>query len=173
MTLTISRLAASADVHVETVRYYQRRGLLPEPPRPQGGVRHYGPADVARLQFIRRGQTMGFTLNEIAGLLELKGKRACEKTRQMTEHKLADVRLRLAELRQLERDLVALVAECSRASADADCPTLSLLEQADASGGKKQASAHKQRPRATSTNAARGPNLRAWGRKKKTRQLND
>jgi MerR family mercuric resistance operon transcriptional regulator len=66
----------------------------------------------------------------------------------MTEHKLADVRLRLAELRQLERDLVALVAECSRASADADCPTLSLLEQADASGGKKQASAHKQRPRA-------------------------
>ena len=148
MTLTISRLAASADVHVETVRYYQRRGLLPEPRRPQGGVRHYGPAEVARLQFIRRAQTMGFTLQEIAGLLEVRGKRACEQTRQMTEHKLADVRLRLAELRQLERDLVALVAECSRTAADADCPTLSLLEKADGSGGKKRASAHRQRPRA-------------------------
>lgn len=167
MTLTISRLAASADVHVETVRYYQRRGLLPEPPRPQGGVRHYGPAEVARLQFIRRGQAMGFTLNEIAGLLEVRGKRACERTRQMTEHKLADVRLRLAELRQLERDLVALVAECSRASADADCPTLSLLEKAGDSGGKKQASAHKQRPRASSSNAERGLNPRGLGRQKK------
>jgi MerR family mercuric resistance operon transcriptional regulator len=148
MTLTISRLAASANVHVETVRYYQRRGLLPEPSRPQGGVRHYGPAAVARLQFIRRGQAMGFTLNEIAGLLEVRGKRACEQTRQMTEHKLADVRLRLAELRQLERDLVALVAQCSRASADADCPTLGLLEMADGSGGNKQASTQKLRPRA-------------------------
>jgi MerR family mercuric resistance operon transcriptional regulator len=167
MNLTISRLAASADVHVETVRYYQRRGLLPEPPRPQGGVRHYGPAEVARLQFIRRAQTMGFSLDEIAGLLEVKGKRACEQTRQMTEHKLADVRLRLAELRQLERDLVALVAECSRASADADCPTLSLLEKADGSGGKNQASVHKQRPRAASSNAARGPNPRGWGRERK------
>ncbi len=149
MALTISRLAASADVHVETVRYYQRRGLLPVPSRPQGGVRHYGPAEIARLQFIRRGQTMGFTLDEIAGLLEFKGERACEQTRQMTEHKLAEVRLRLAELRQLERDLLALVAECSRASAGADCPTLSVLEKADGSSGKKQASAHKQHPRAT------------------------
>ncbi|WBX94491.1 MerR family transcriptional regulator [Pseudoxanthomonas mexicana] len=148
MTLTISRLAASAGVHVETVRYYQRRGLLPVPSRPQGGVRHYGPAEVARLQFIRRAQTIGFTLDEIAGLLEVKGKRACDQTRQMTEHKLADVRLRLTELRQLERDLVALVAECSRAPADADCPTLSLLEKVDGSGDKRQASAHKQRPRA-------------------------
>jgi MerR family mercuric resistance operon transcriptional regulator len=147
MTLTISRLAASADVHIETVRYYQRRGLLPEPPRPQGSVRHYGPAEVARLQFIRRAQTMGFTLDEIAGLLEVKGKRACEQTRQMTEHKLADVRLKIAELRQLERDLVALVAECGRASVDADCPTLSLLQKAGRSGGKRQASAPKQRPR--------------------------
>lgn len=146
MTLTISRLAASADVHVETVRYYQRRGLLPEPPRPHGGVRHYGEAEVTRLQFIRRAQTMGFTLDEIAGLLEVKGKRACEQTRQLTEHKLVDVRLRLIELQQLERDLVALVAECSRASADADCPTLSLLEKADGSGSKKQPDKQRLRP---------------------------
>lgn len=130
MPVTISRLAASADVHVETVRYYQRRGLLPEPPRPQGGVRHYGPAEVARLQFIRRAQTMGFTLDEIAGLLEVQGKRACEQTRLLTERKLADVRLRLAKLRQLEGELLDLITECSQATAGDCCPTLDLLGHA-------------------------------------------
>ncbi|WP_426282193.1 MerR family transcriptional regulator [Lysobacter soli] len=123
-------MAASADVHVETVRYYQRRGLLPEPPRPQGGVRHYGPAEVARLQFIRRAQTMGFTLDEIAGLLEVQGKRACEQTRLLTERKLADVRLRLAKLRQLEGELLDLITECSQATAGDCCPTLDLLGHA-------------------------------------------
>ncbi|WP_084073693.1 MerR family transcriptional regulator [Noviluteimonas dokdonensis] len=147
MTLTISRLAASADVNVETVRYYQRRGLLPEPPRPLGGVRHYGPAEVTRLQFIRHAQAMGFTLDEIAGLLAVKGKRACEQTRQLTEQKLADVRRRLAELSQLERDLVALVAECGRTPADACCPTLASLRCADSSSEANRASDNRQRTR--------------------------
>ena len=132
MSLTIGRLAASADVHVETVRYYQRRGLLPEPPRPQGGVRHYGPSEVARLQFIRRAQAMGFTLDEIAGLLDVRGKRACEQTRKLTENKLADVRQRIIELQRLEHDLVSLVEECGRTSEDADCPTLGLWRCAPA-----------------------------------------
>ena len=101
MTLTIGRLAASASVHIETIRYYQRRGLMHEPARPPGGVRRYGSTDVTRLQFIRRAQTMGFSLEEIAGLLQIKGKRACEQTRQLAELKLADVRRRLGELRQL------------------------------------------------------------------------
>lgn len=127
MSLTIGRLAASAEVNVETVRYYQRRGLLPEPPRPQGGVRHYGSSEVARLQFIRRAQAMGFTLDEIAGLLDVSGKRACEQTRKLTENKLADVRRRIIELQRLEHDLTSLVEECGRTSKDAECPTLSLL----------------------------------------------
>lgn len=131
MDLTISRLAASAGVHVETVRYYQRRGLLPEPPRPRGGIRHYGATEVARLQFIRRAQAMGFTLSEITGLLKVRGKRACEQTRILTEHKLADVRQRIVELQQLEQDLVSLIVECGRASVDAACPTLSLLESTE------------------------------------------
>lgn len=148
MSLTISRLAATADVHVETVRYYQRRGLLPEPPRPLGGVRHYGPAEVARLQFIRRAQTVGFTLDEIAGLLELRGKRACEQTRELTEHKLADVRQRIIELRQLEHDLASLVEECSRASTDAECPTLGLLGGTEGAASRQlKIPAHKQAPR--------------------------
>lgn len=130
MHLTISQLATSGNVNVETVRYYQRRGLLSEPPRPQGGVRRYASADVARLQFIRRAQTMGFSLNEIVGLLDVHGKRACETTRAMTELKLADVRHRLHELQQLERDLVAMVDACQHTPMDADCPTLSLLKAA-------------------------------------------
>lgn len=130
--LTISKLAASAGVHVETVRYYQRRRLLPEPPRPLGGFRRYGPADISRLQFIRRAQAMGFTLDEIAGLLELKGKRACEQTRQLTELKLVDVRQRLDALHRLEGDLMNLIADCSQAPTGKSCPTLDRLEHVDA-----------------------------------------
>ena len=74
--MTIGRLAAAAGVHVETVRYYQRRELLREPSRALGSVRRYGIEDVGRLQFIRRAQAMGFSLDEIAGLLRVKGQRA-------------------------------------------------------------------------------------------------
>jgi MerR family mercuric resistance operon transcriptional regulator len=126
-TMTISRLAAAADVHVETVRYYQRRGLLREPERPQGSVRRYGADDVGRLQFIRRAQAVGFRLDEIAGLLEVKGRRACEQTRHLTERKLAEVRQRLEELRHLEADLEQLVDECHHAAAGEACPALDRL----------------------------------------------
>ena len=129
-TLTIGQLAASADVHVETVRYYQRRSLLQQPERPAGGVRRYGPTDVTRLQFIRRAQRMGFTLDEIAGLMEVKGNRACEQTRTLTERKLADIRRRIDELQRLERDLDQMVTKCARVTAGARCPTLDLLEHA-------------------------------------------
>ena len=131
--MTIRRLADSAGVHVETVRYYQRRGLLREPPRPAGGVRNYDETDVARLQFIRSAQAMGFSLEEIAELATLKGQGACAHTRQLTEAKLADVRRKMAELRRLERELVQLAAECARSPSDACCPTLDRLEQTRAS----------------------------------------
>lgn len=128
--LTIGRLALAADVHVETVRYYQRIGLLQEPVRPPGGVRRYEPQDVSRLQFIRRAKTMGFTLDEIAGLLQLQGKRACNQTRRLTEHKLVEVRRKLAELQNLETTLVQLADECTRAPHGGHCPTLDFLRQA-------------------------------------------
>ena len=120
-------MAAAAGVHVETVRYYLRRGLLPEPERPMGSVRRYGPDEVGRLQFIRRAQAMGFSLDEIAGLLEVKGQRACEQMRQLTERKLAEVRRRLDELRQLEADLERMVYKCRHVATGAQCPTLDLL----------------------------------------------
>lgn len=127
-TMTISRLADSAGVHVETVRYYQRRGLLREPARPSGGVRHYEATDVRRLQFIRRAQAMGFSLEEIAELAEINGQGACKHTRQLAEAKLADVRRKMAELRRLERELAQLAAECARAPSDTCCPALGRLE---------------------------------------------
>jgi MerR family mercuric resistance operon transcriptional regulator len=128
--LTIGRLALAADVHIETVRYYQRVGLLREPERPLGGVRRYEHQDLARLQFIRRAKTMGFTLDEIAGLLELKGKRACDQTRRLTEHKLLDVRRKLEDLQRLEAELMQLADDCAHAPRGGHCPTLDFLRQA-------------------------------------------
>jgi MerR family mercuric resistance operon transcriptional regulator len=127
--LRIGQLAASAEVNVETVRYYQRRGLLSAPRRPAGGIRRYSPSDLARLRYIRRAQAMGFSLDEIEGLLELHGRSACEQTKRLTEHKLVDVRERLGQLRKLEHELVQLIASCGDALAGACCPTLELLER--------------------------------------------
>lgn len=128
--MTIGRLAASAGVHIETVRYYQRRGLLREPSRALGGVRRYTSEDVGRLQFIRRAQAMGFSLDEIAGLLEVEGQRACEQTRLLTERKLIEVRQRLQDLRRLEGDLEMMVEQCRHVAKGAICPTLDLLAHA-------------------------------------------
>lgn len=125
--LTIGRLAASAGVHVETIRYYQRRGLLAEPVRPPGGVRHYDDEQLTRLQFIRRAQAVGFTLDEIAELLSVHGRQACDETRQLTQHKLAEVRRRMDELRHLEAELEQLVVACDVAVEGEKCPTLCYL----------------------------------------------
>lgn len=130
IAFTIGRLAAAAGVHVETVRYYQRRELLPDPPRPLGGVRRYAEADLVRLQFIRRAQAMGFSLDEVASLLAVKGAGACDLTRNLTENKLADVRRKLDELHRLESELVQLVAECEQTLSDECYPTLDRLEHA-------------------------------------------
>ena len=139
---TIGRLAAAAGVHVETVRYYQRRGLLPEPFRPLGGVRRYAETDLVRLQFIRRAQAMGFSLDEVASLLAVKGAGACDLTRSLTENKLSDVRRRLDELHRLESELVQLVAECEQTLPDDCCPTLDRLEHAGE--GPQDLGAHNQ-----------------------------
>lgn len=127
---TIGRLAAQAGVTVETVRFYQRRGLLIEPRRPLNGVRHYQSDDLERLRFIRRAKAVGFTLDEIAELLAARGRSACIQTARVLDRKLADVRERMKELRALESELAALAAACSAASANESCPTLGLLREA-------------------------------------------
>jgi MerR family mercuric resistance operon transcriptional regulator len=97
---TIARLAAAAGVHVETIRYYQRLKLVPEPPRPLGGIRRYNGADADRLRFIKRAQAMGFTLTEIVSLLTLqRRRRSCRATREIAAVKLGLVDARICERR--------------------------------------------------------------------------
>lgn len=126
-TYTIARLAAAAGVHVETIRYYQRLKLAPEPPRPVGGIRRYGEADADRLRFIKRAQAMGFTLEEIRSLITLQARRSCRATRDLAATKLRMVDARIRDLRHLRRELAGLIAECDANTQDTKCPVIQRL----------------------------------------------
>ncbi len=127
--LTIGKLARSCGVHVETVRYYQRRGLLSEPPRPPGGIRYYSQDTVDRLHFIRRTQEIGFTLKEIRELLEIGG-HACEETRRRAERKMQDIERRMSGLRTMQKILRGLVRQCALGRSD-PCPLYEHLSDGD------------------------------------------
>jgi Hg(II)-responsive transcriptional regulator len=136
--LTISQLAKQAQVNVETVRYYERRGLLPQPPRRASGYRQYSPDDLAYLQFIRRAQTLGFSLKEIAELLALRVDPTmnCYDVRERAERKLADVDAKIRALEGMQVALQQLVAACSGQGPTSACPILEALEtQEDSEGG--------------------------------------
>ena len=90
--LTIGAVAKAAGVNVETVRFYQRRALLPEPDKPYGRIRRYEAKDVARVRFVKAAQRLGFSLDEVAGLLRLDDGTHCDEARQLAEAKLGDVR---------------------------------------------------------------------------------
>lgn len=109
---TIGALARAAGVHIETIRYYQRRGLLPQPPKPPGGFRSYPTDTLQRLRFIKRAQHLGFTLREIADLLRL-GDGNCRQTRALAESKRADIDGRIRDLKQIQRTLVRLIRACA------------------------------------------------------------
>src|SRR4051812_15693257 len=96
-SFTVGCLAKSVGVNVETVRYYQRRGLLPVPPSPLGGVRRYSGKDLQRLRFIKRAQQLGFTLDEVAELMALSEGRGCSVACAVAERRLADVQKKLAD----------------------------------------------------------------------------
>jgi MerR family mercuric resistance operon transcriptional regulator len=124
---TIARLAAAAGVHVETIRYYQRLKLVPEPPRPLGGIRRYTEADADRLRFIKRAQAMGFALAEILNLLTLQRRRSCHDTRELAVTKLHLVDTRIRELRLLRQELAGLIADCDANSEGGACPVIRRL----------------------------------------------
>lgn len=124
---TIGRLAAAVGVHIETIRYYQRRRLVPLPARPAGGARRYTGADADCLRFIKRAQLMGFTLKEIQNLLQLRKSRSCRATRELAATKLQTVDSRIRELRQLRRELSGLIAACDVNREDRDCPVIERL----------------------------------------------
>jgi MerR family mercuric resistance operon transcriptional regulator len=124
--LTIARLAATAGVGVETVRYYQRRGLLPVPAS-GGGVRRYGAEDVRRLQFIRRAQAGGFTLEEIGELLALDANEDRSRVRALAGARLAALDARIAELTAARSALSRLASDCASGS-EGPCPILEAFD---------------------------------------------
>lgn len=125
--LTIGTIARQAGVNVETIRFYHRRGLLPEPQKPLGGVRRYTEGDVARVRFIKSAQRLGFTLDEIGLLLRLDDGTHCAEAREIAEHKLADVRAKLNDLRRIEAALQGLVEACQAQESKVSCPLIASL----------------------------------------------
>lgn len=125
--LTIGGLAKAAGVGVETVRYYQRRRLMPEPPRSYGTVRRYRAADVERLRFIKAAQELGFSLKEITELLRLEQGGSCHAVEHLAQEKLTVVRARIAGLKHMERTLAALVSQCETTRGRLRCPIIQSL----------------------------------------------
>ncbi|MDQ2962161.1 MAG: Hg(II)-responsive transcriptional regulator [Pseudomonadota bacterium] len=125
--LTIGRLARAADVNVETIRYYHRRGLLEQPSKPPGGHRRYAAAAVKRVLFIKSAQRLGFTLAEVEELLRLEDGQSCRETRLLAEQKLSLIEERIVNLARMRRLLTGLIAECSRGKRPRSCPIIATL----------------------------------------------
>jgi MerR family mercuric resistance operon transcriptional regulator len=114
-------------VNVETVRFYQRSGLIDEPARPHIGYRTYGSEDVRRIRFIKRAQLLGFTLDEIASLLKLEGSQTCAGTRALAARKLAMVEAKLSDLLAMKTALATMVSRCDNENLSAGCPIIQAL----------------------------------------------
>lgn len=127
--LTIGGFAKAAGVNVETIRFYQRKGLLAEPAKPYGSVRRYGGADVVRVQFVKSAQRLGFSLNEIADLLRLDDGAHCEEAGGLAEQKLKDVREKIADLMRIETVLTELVFACHSRQGNVSCPLIAALQE--------------------------------------------
>jgi MerR family mercuric resistance operon transcriptional regulator len=125
--LSIGSLAKAADVNVETIRYYQRRGLLNEPPKPLGGQRHYADSAAKRVRFIKRAQQLGFTLEEIKELLLLEDGQSCRETRMLAERKLDLIEARITDLTRMRRSLRGLIAACAGGKRPRACPIIATL----------------------------------------------
>lgn len=127
---TIGALAETAGVNVETIRFYQRKGLMPEPEKPYGSIRRYGAAELARVRFIKSAQRLGFSLEEVGELLKLEDGARCSEARQLAEQKLVDVRQKLSDLQRIESVLAGLVARCSAFRGRVNCPLIASLQEA-------------------------------------------
>ena len=126
-TLGIGALARRAGVRIDTVRYYERSGLLAPKTRLQSGYRRYGAAELARLRFIRRAQTLGFSLKEIRDLLALSKGRDVGRVKRAAQSKLADVEQRIAALQRVRQGLASLIEACPGHGDPTECPILKAL----------------------------------------------
>ena len=129
--MKIGELASKAGVNIDTVRYYERQGLLPAPRRLSSGYRQYAPEDVSRLRFVRRAKALGFTLLEIRDLLELSSQRGQDMAgmKATALHRLQDVEEKLAELTRIRDGLRTLVDSCPGHGALEQCPILNALSE--------------------------------------------
>ncbi|TCS71142.1 MerR family transcriptional regulator [Sulfuritortus calidifontis] len=141
--LSIGVFAKAAGVNVETIRFYQRRGLLPQPDRPYGRIRRYSLADVGRVRFVKSAQRLGFSLDEIADLLRLEDGSQCDEARRLAERKLVAVRARLNDLRRMEAALAQLIHDCRAQAGNVSCPLIASLQggNPDAAGSGGMVSA--------------------------------
>jgi Hg(II)-responsive transcriptional regulator len=132
-TLTIGELAGTVGVNVQTVRYYERRGLLPKPKRRASGYREYMASDVARLEFIRRAQALGFTLSEIEQLLALRvdPRTTSDDVHRAVEEKIEAVEAKISDLTRIASALRKKAASCQAHGPLGDCPFLDALESED------------------------------------------
>jgi Hg(II)-responsive transcriptional regulator len=129
--LSIGQVARRAGVGVETVRFYEREGLLEEPPRRASGYRQYDEQVVKRLHFIKRAQKLGFSLKEITELLLLRvdGQHSCEEVKQATSAKITEVEQKLIELQRMRQALLQVAALCTGQGPASACPMLDALDQ--------------------------------------------
>jgi len=149
--MTIGRFARAGEVGVETVRYYQRRGLLPVPAHGATSYREYDGELLRRLRFIRRVQAAGFTLEEVRELLRLDRGRERQRVRSIAGRKLAELDERIRELRRLQRALREVVHDCEHGDAAAPCPIIESFERdAPAGAVRRTAPAHVGKMRARS-----------------------
>ena len=126
--LTVGVFARAAGVNVETIRFYQRKGLLPQPDKPYGSIRRYGGADVTRLRFVKSAQRLGFSLEEIAELLRLDDGAHCDEASRLAEHKLQDVCEKMADLARMKIVLSELVRACHARKGNVSCPLIASLQ---------------------------------------------
>ncbi len=133
-SMTIGRLAERAGVNIDTIRYYERNGLLPAPTRRASGYREYAAADIERLRFIRRAKELGFTLTEIAELLSLTADRHNDMrgVKRKAEERLTQVEHKIKELQRVRRGLQKLIAVCPGHGELARCPIVTALAGSDA-----------------------------------------
>jgi MerR family copper efflux transcriptional regulator len=131
MALTIGQVARAANVHVETLRYYERRGLVPRPPRSPSLYRRYPEDTVPRVQFVKHAQDLGFSLREIRQLLSLRAspQARCADVKRRAETKIEEVEAKLRALKAMRRALARLVAQCDGKLPASACPILESLDQ--------------------------------------------
>lgn len=129
--MTIGYLAKEAGVHIETIRYYERRGIIARPDKPSSGYRLYPSEMVARIRFVKNAQELGFSLKEIGELLELRvdPDSTCEDIRQQAEVKIEDISEKIRILQRMKNSLAKLINACDTNAVTAECPILGALEE--------------------------------------------